>query len=127
MIVELLLANLAMLLGLALILWVVALQVNDVSFVDSFWGGGMALLALASWLRIHQPGPLASLLMTMTVIWGARLALHLFLRWRREGEDKRYTRMLGKDREAGRFAWAALTKIFLGQAVLMFIVSSPAQ
>merc|ERR1712173_336529 len=35
--------------------------------------------------------------------------------------------MLRKDREKGRFAFAALTKIWLGQAFLLFLVSSPAQ
>ncbi|HBM05652.1 MAG TPA: hypothetical protein DD369_08660, partial [Erythrobacter sp.] len=125
--VESLLANFVILLGLALILWVVAVQIGDVSFVDAFWGGGMALLALVSWLRLYEPGALATLLMAMAVIWGARLALHLLIRWRREGEDKRYRRMLAKDREQGRFAVAALTKVFLGQSVLLFIVSSPAQ
>ncbi len=127
MIVESLLANFVILLGLALILWVVAVQIGDVSFVDAFWGGGMALLALVSWLRLYEPGALATLLMAMAVIWGLRLAIHLLIRWRREGEDKRYRRMLAKDREQGRFAVAALTKVFLGQSVLLFIVSSPAQ
>lgn len=127
MVLEALLANFAILLGLALLLWVVAVQIGDVSFVDAFWGGGMALLALLSWLQLAEPGPLASLLMAMTVIWGVRLAIHLLRRWRREGPDKRYVRMLAKDREAGRFAWVALTRVFLSQSVLLFLVSSPAQ
>ena len=80
MIVEALLANAVILLGLALILWVISLQIDDVSFVDAYWGGGMALMALVSWLRLYDPGPLATLLMAMTVIWGARLCLYLFLR-----------------------------------------------
>ena len=125
--IEALLANGAILIGMALILWVIAIQIDDVSFVDAFWGGAMALLALASWIRLDQPGPLATLLMAMTVLWGLRLCLYLLLRWRREGEDKRYARMLAKDREKGRFALAALIKVFLGQAVLLFIVCSPAQ
>ncbi len=127
MIVEALLANAAILLGMAIILWVVAVQIDDVSFVDAYWGGGMALMAFVSWLRLYEPGPLATLLMAMAVIWGLRLCLHLLLRWRREGEDKRYARILAKDRAKGRFALAALTKVFLGQSVLLFIVSSPAQ
>lgn len=125
--IEALAGNAAILLGLVLLLWVVSLQIDDVSFVDSFWGGGMALLALASWLRLAEPGPLATLLMAMTVLWGGRLAIHLYRRWRREGEDPRYARMMRKPREQGRFAIAALTKVFLGQAVLLFVVSSPAQ
>ena len=127
MIVESLIANAVILVGLALLLWVLAIQIDDVSFVDAYWGGGMALLALVSWLRLYDPGPLATLLMAMTAIWGLRLCLYLLLRWRREGEDKRYARILRKDREKGRFAVAALTKVFLGQSVLLFIVSSPAQ
>lgn len=127
MILEALIANAAILLGVTLILWIVAVQVDDVSFIDSFWGGGMALMAFTSWMQLESPGPLATLLMAMAVIWGMRLCIYLFIRWRRDGEDKRYERMLRKDREQGRFAIAALTKIFLGQAFLLFLVSSPAQ
>ena len=127
MLIEAFLDNAMILLGLVLILWVVAVQIGDVSFIDAFWGGGMAVLAFTSWIRVIDPGPLATLIMVMVVIWGLRLALYLLLRWRREGEDRRYERMLRKDREKGRFALAALTKVFLGQAVLLFIVSSPAQ
>ena len=87
MIVEALLANAAILLGMAIILWVVAVQIDDVSFVDAYWGGGMALMAFVSWLRLYEPGPLATLLTVMAVIWGLRLCIHLLLRWRREGED----------------------------------------
>ena len=127
MILEALIANAAILLGFTLILWVVAVQIDDASFIDSFWGFGMALMAFTSWMQLEAPGPLATLLMGMAVVWGLRLSIYLFLRWRREGEDKRYKRMLRKDREKGRFAVAALIKIFFGQAVLLFIVSSPAQ
>ena len=125
--VEALVGNAVILLGIVLLLWVVSIRIDDVSFIDSFWGGGMAVLALVSWLRVGEPGPLATLIMAMAVLWGARLAVHLFFRWRREGEDPRYARMMRKPRERGTFAIAALTKVFLGQAVLLFLVSSPAQ
>ncbi len=125
--IEALLANAAMLLGAVLLLWAVAVRIGDVSFIDAFWGGGMALLAALSWLRLGAPGPLADMIAAMAVVWGGRLAIYLFRRWRREGEDARYARMLGKAREQGKFASAALTKVFLGQALLLFLVSSPAQ
>ena len=127
MILEALVGNAAILLGLAIILWVIALQIDDVSFVDAYWGGGMALMALVSWLRLAEPGGLATLLMAMTVLWGVRLAVHILIRWRKEGEDKRYRKILKKDREKGRFAIAALVKVFLFQSALLFLVSSPAQ
>ncbi|MGX7950973.1 DUF1295 domain-containing protein [Tsuneonella sp. HG249] len=125
--IEALAANAAILLGAVLVLWLVAVRIDDVSFIDAFWGGGMALLAGVSWLRLAEPGPLATLIAAMAVLWGCRLAIYLFRRWRRDGEDARYARMLKKAREQGRFASAALTKVFLGQAVLLFLVSSPAQ
>ena len=122
MIVEALLANAAILLGLAMILWVVAIQIDDVSFVDAYWGGGMAVMAAVSWLRLFDPGPLASLLMAMTVVWGMRLCIHLLIRWRREGEDKRYARILRKDREKGRFASAVISTGFSSPLICSFTI-----
>lgn len=122
-----LLINAAILVGITLMLWLVSVKIADVSFIDSFWGAGMALLALASWLQLEDRGALAHLFLGMTAAWGLRLGIYLFRRWRVEGEDKRYARMLKNAREEGRFATTALTKIWLGQAVLLFLVSSPAQ
>ena len=53
--------------------------------------------------------------------------MHLFTRWRAAGEDPRYARMLGKARERGHFARAALTVVFAPQAVLLFVTCLPAQ
>ena len=125
--IDALLVNAAILLGLVLLLWLVSVRINDVSFIDAFWGAGMGVMAIASYAQVPQPGDLALLLLVMTTAWGFRLAIHLFLRWRQDGEDARYERMLRKDREQGRFAIAALTKVFLGQAVLLFITCLPAQ
>ena len=122
-----LLANAAILIGVVLILWVVSVQIDDVSFIDAFWGAGMALMALTSWFQLADPGDLATLLLLMVGAWGLRLGIYLFRRRRAGGQDKRYERMLRKDREKGRFAIAALTKIWLGQAILLFLVCSPAQ
>lgn len=122
-----LLLNAAILLALVLVLWGISVRINDVSFIDAFWGAGMAVMAAASYLQLDAPGALAGLIVVMAAVWGMRLGIHLFTRWRAEGEDKRYEKMLRKDREKGRFALAALTKIFLGQAVLLFMVCLPAQ
>lgn len=124
-----LLMNAAILLVLILIQWVISVRINDVSFVDAFWGAGMGLLAIASWLHVPggNPGDLATLIMVMAAAWGFRLGIYLLRRWSHEGEDKRYNRILRKDREKGNFAIAALVKVWLMQAVLLFMVSSPAQ
>jgi steroid 5-alpha reductase family enzyme len=125
---ELLALNAAILIGIVLVLWGISVAINDVSFIDAFWGAGMALLAVVSWLHVRGgPGELATLIMGMTAAWGFRLGIYLFLRWRKEGEDRRYRRMLEKPRAEGRFASHALTRVWLMQAVLLFAVSSPAQ
>lgn len=35
------------------LLWRVAVKIGDVSFIDAVWGGGMGVLALASWLHVE--------------------------------------------------------------------------
>lgn len=124
---EALLMNAAILIALVLILWLISVRIDDVSFIDAFWGAGMGVLAIASFAQTPEPGALSWLILLMTCAWGFRLGIYLLRRWRREGEDKRYARILKADREKGNFVIAALTKVWLMQAVLLFMVSSPAQ
>ncbi|MDP3675120.1 MAG: DUF1295 domain-containing protein [Novosphingobium sp.] len=122
-----LLANAALIAVVMTGLWLIAVRIRDVSFIDAVWGGGMALLAVASWLQLGDPGARATLIMVMTALWGARLALHLFVRWRAHGEDPRYAKMLAKARERGAYAGGALKIVFAPQAVLLFLTCLPAQ
>nr|WP_137677252.1 DUF1295 domain-containing protein [Parerythrobacter lutipelagi] len=124
-----LLTNAVILVGIVLILWAISVQIDDVSFIDSFWGAGMGIMAITSFMQVGEPGLVAAILLAMTTAWGFRLGIHLLRRWWREGEDQRYKRMMRKAREKGRWAFAlsALFKIWLGQALLLFLVSSPAQ
>ena len=120
---EALLLNAALLAGAMFLLWLVALAIGKVGFVDAVWGGAMAVLALASFLHLERRGDLAILICGMTMLWGLRLAIHLLRRFRRNGEDARYERLLAK----GSFARGSLLRVFAPQAALIFLVSSPAQ
>lgn len=124
---EALLVNALVVAALLLALWQVAARIGDVSFIDAVWGGGMAVVALASWFQLDSPGARAHLIAAMAVLWGARLARHLYTRWSASGEDPRYARMLGKARDQGRYGSAALRSVFAPQAVLLFITCLPAQ
>ena len=124
---EALLINVAVDLIMMVLLCWVAVRIGDVSFIDAVWGAGMAVLALASFVQVAEPGPRALLLLAMTALWGLRLGIHLFLRWRGHGEDPRYAKMLGKARSQGRYGSAAFKVVFGPQAVLLFITSLPAQ
>lgn len=125
--IEAMLINAAVAAGLLLIGWAIAVRINDVSFIDAIWGGGMAVVAIASWLQLGEPGDRATLIAAMAALWGFRLFWHLYTRWRGHGEDVRYARMLRKAREQGRFAQAALTKVFGPQAFLLYLTCLPAQ
>ena len=124
---EALLINAGVDLAMMVVLCWVEVRIGDVSFIDAVCGAGMAVLALVSFVQVAEPGPRAALLLAMTALWGLRLGIHLFLRWRGHGEDPRYARMLGKARAEGRYGSAAFKLVFGPQAVLLFITSLPAQ
>lgn len=119
--------NFVVIVAVMLVLWRVAARINDVSFIDAVWGGGMALLAGVTWARLATPSPRASLIAAMAVLWGLRLALHLYTRWRASGEDPRYAKILGPAKAEGRYAAAAWKRVFGPQAVLLWITCLPAQ
>jgi steroid 5-alpha reductase family enzyme len=121
--------NLAILIAAIIVLWAVAVRIRDVSFIDAFWGFGMVLMALASWLHAGPPTPRGNMILALTALWGLRLALHLFTRWRAEGEDARYKRIIGGVMEAKGWSWpkTALIMVFAMQAPLLFITCLPAQ
>ena len=121
--------NLAALMVAILLLWAYAVTIRDVSFIDAFWAFGMVILAWASWLQIDGTGRRADVLLALTSIWGVRLAAHLVTRWRREGEDPRYKKIIGHAMESKGWSWAktALLLVFLTQAPLLFITALPAQ
>ncbi len=132
--IEQLILNFLAVMGLMVALWVVAVAIRDVSFIDAVWAYGMVAVAALSMLRIWpaagmQPPPLSLLLMGLTGLWGLRLGTHLLLRWRRLGRDPRYDRILGNamDKKGWSFATSALLLVFLLQGPLLWFVSLPAQ
>jgi steroid 5-alpha reductase family enzyme len=61
--------------------------------------------------------------MLLVVVWGLRLAIHIGIRNAGSGEDFRYRKWR---QEAGpNFWWISYLKIFLLQAVVLWVVSSP--
>lgn len=104
------------------LLWVISLPLRNASIVDIFWGPGFILLG---WFYIAMSGPTPRglLVVALTTLWGIRLGLHIGLRNLGKGEDFRYQAWR---RDAGRsFWWISYFKVFLLQAVILWIVSSP--
>jgi steroid 5-alpha reductase family enzyme len=126
--IELAVLNLAMAIGLFFLLWLVALRLRDVSFIDAFWALGMVVMAVISFVLVEGDLTRQLILTGLCLVWGLRLGLHLFGRWRREGVDKRYSNLFERVEPKGfGFAKASLLFVFLPQSILMWMVSLPVQ
>lgn len=117
--------NAVVIFGLMLLLWLLSITLKDVSFVDPIWGFSFIVIAAVTYpLTEGGSEERRLLILCLTAVWGVRLALYLFLRWRREGADKRYVAMLSRTDSPH---WFSLRNVFLLQGVLLLIVSLPIQ
>ena len=121
-----LLENAAWLFAALGVLWLLAVGLREVSFIDSVWGFAMAGVALLS-IAGTKFGSAALLVFAMAFVWGLRLGFFLLRRYLRHGEDQRYVRILPPKEPFGPWAFTALWKVFLLQGLLIMLVSSPAQ
>jgi steroid 5-alpha reductase family enzyme len=102
----------------------IALRVGKHAVIDVTWGLGFAVVAVVS-LAVTGTSPVALIAVAMVVLWGLRLAGHIFLRSRGHGEDPRYEALLSKA-SGSRNAYA-LQRVYLPQAVILWFVSWPVQ
>ncbi|MFN3524163.1 MAG: DUF1295 domain-containing protein [Phenylobacterium sp.] len=121
--------NAALLAAGFLALWLLALALRDVTFVDSVWAFGMGAMALATFVQVGEATPRRLLLLGLCALWAARLGGHLLLRWRAHGPDSRYESLIkdAKDRWGWSFPTASLLLVFALQAPLLLIVCLPVQ
>ncbi|HET6438579.1 MAG TPA: DUF1295 domain-containing protein [Anaeromyxobacter sp.] len=110
--------------GLMVALWAASLRLRDVSIVDVFWGPAFAAVA---WTAVAVAGhtPRSLLAAGLATVWGLRLGVHLGLRKRGQGEDRRYAAL--RAARGPRFGAESLVTVFLLQAALVWIVSLPLQ
>ena len=113
--------NLAAVLAMMLIGWVISLIYRNVTIVDSLWGMGFVLIAwLTFWLAEGYAG--RKVLITFLIsLWGLRLSIHLAWRNWGRGEDPRYGSWRQKSGE--RFWLVSLFKVFILQAIFLWSIS----
>jgi steroid 5-alpha reductase family enzyme len=120
--------NLILLLFICIIIyqtgwWLFSLQVKDNSWVDVAWGIGFVFISFLAFIQSYSIFWPKVLVLTMIALWGFRLALHIALRKRGHGEDKRYEALRHK---WGKNAWwQSLIQIFWVQGLLILVVLSP--
>ncbi|MFT6771268.1 DUF1295 domain-containing protein [Congregibacter sp.] len=117
--------NLLLVMTLMIGLWLISIPLRDVSYIDSFWALGMVIVAGTTYIMVEGVAQRQQLLLLLTSIWGLRLGLHLLLRWRREGPDRRYMALLAK--APGNPHFYSLRKVFLTQGPLLWLVTLPVQ
>lgn len=104
-------------------LWIVSVRLKDASIVDPFWGPGFLIAALTYLLVDGSFGIRGQVVVALVAVWSVRLAYHLLVRNRKEGEDKRYQQM--REGRGDAFWWQSLYSIFWLQAGLLWVISAP--
>jgi steroid 5-alpha reductase family enzyme len=105
-------------------LWLLSLALRNASIVDVFWGLGFVVIGIYYLSTLSNP-PTARgwLVMALVSVWGLRLSIYIGLRNAGSGEDFRYRKWR---HEAGsNFWWISYFKVFLLQAIVLWVVSSP--
>ena len=119
--------NLLVMIGVMSLVAVPSFRTKDPSYIDAIWGSGFVVLAISSFVQAagDDRGDSArkGLLLGLTALWGVRLSTYLLLRWRRQGPDPRYVKMLGPDPKPVKI-WA---RVFLLQAFVLTVVAVPVQ
>lgn len=108
--------------GLMFVAWLLYRATDKASWVDAFWAGNLAVLALGyAWLLPGDPAR-RSLVAIVGGLWGARLAVHIAVRVANGPEDPRYLtlRVEWKDNVPLRFL-----RFFQVQAVVDVVLSVP--
>lgn len=128
-IVQLLATNLAVLVGMFVLMWAITMKTRDVTPVDSVWAIGMVVLGWASFVQTGGDSTRKLLLMVLCTIWGVRLGGYLLWRWRQKGPDRRYQKIFAhaKETKGWGFGLASALIVYALQGPLLFIVCLPVQ
>jgi steroid 5-alpha reductase family enzyme len=121
----LLLASAVTLVVVFAITYAIGVRIGRHNVVDATWGLAFAAVAVVCAVVGDGDAGRRWLLAALVVVWGLRLAIHLAIRSRGAGEDPRYVDLLAKAK--GSPTWAVISRVYLLQAVLVFLISLPVQ
>lgn len=113
--------NFAAVFAMMLIGWLISLRYRNVSIVDSLWGLGFVMVAWITFFASEGFIGRKTLIAILVTIWGMRLSIYLGKRNWGAGEDPRYGQWRKKSGE--RFWIVSLFKVFLLQAVFLWVIS----
>ena len=113
--------NLTAVAAMMIVGWIVSLIYRNVTIVDSLWGLGFVLIAWLTFIMSNGFWARNFLIALLVTMWGLRLSLYLSWRNWGKGEDPRYGSWR---RKAGdRFWLVSLFKVFILQALFLWVIS----
>lgn len=117
-----LLTTVILLLGIMVITWIIALLKQNAGVVDIAWGVSIGLVAVIAFLMGDGDFSRRFILLGIVILWALRLSIHLFFRFQKQEEDRRYARMR---KEWGDKADIRFLFVFLLQGLLILILTLP--
>lgn len=111
------------LIAIAVVLWLASLILRDASIVDLFWGPIIALATAVAFAASSGSGLRKLVVLSLVVVWAARLSVYLAHRNLGHGEDRRYVAF--RERFGDRFWLISLGYVFLFQAAVAWVVALP--
>lgn len=91
--------------------------------IDSAWGLGFILVAIAAYFQRNNDSLIALLSLALVALWGIRLFAHITSRNWKKKEDYRYTQL--GDLSSIKHWLKTYTNVFLLQGLLMIAISLP--
>lgn len=105
------------------IVFLIAQYIKDNSIIDIAWGLGFISIALVLLLIKNLFTVDYILIFSIILIWGFRLAIHIYMRHRGKGEDFRYKNWRKEwGVKAGRKAYI---RVYMLQGIIMLLVAFP--
>lgn len=105
------------------LLFLYALYKKDNSIVDVGWGIGFIIIALYAFFKTHLYLPRHYLILSMIVVWGLRISIHILCKNWKQPEDPRYAAM--RKKWGDHVVWRSFLQVFMLQGLVMFIVAQP--
>ncbi len=115
--------GLMLVIGAAVLTWLLSLYLRNVAIVDTLWSVLFALLAWTYALEQTQLGLRAEWILLLVTLWALRLSIHITQRNWGHPEDRRYQAI--RARNQPHFALKSLYLVFVLQALLAWIISLP--
>lgn len=105
--------------------FVIGRRIRRYDLVDVAWGLVFILIAMTSLLFSDDISPLQVVVLGMMMVWGLRLSIHIYRRFRSTtNEDRRYVELRKKWRSENE-AISIFFRIFMVQAVLATVICLP--